>query len=597
MHRFRIPRFRILLILAPLICRVAAQTGLEETVIVSANAAPVPFASLSRKVTVLTRDEIERLPVRSIDDLLRHAAGVEVRARGPFGVQSDFSVRGAGFGQVLFLVDGVRMNNAQTGHHNSDFPLTLNDVERVEILHGSGSSLHGADAFGGTVNIVTRRDRQGLEASLSAGQFGLLDARAAAGWGGDLRQDLTVRGTRSSGFMFNRDFRVAGILSQTRMGERGRVLVSHLDKAFGADGFYGPSPSREWTNQTLARVDRDFQLRGGPRVESRLWYRTHGDRFLWDIHRPGFAENFHRTHAAAGQMTLHGEVSDRLRISVGTEIGGDWIRSSNLGDHSFRRSSVFTEVLHRYPSGTLAAGLRYDHYSNFGGSASPAVSGGWWVVPGLKLRTSLGRAFRVPTFTELYYRDPNHEASPLLDAEKAWEAELGADWFPATSWMAQLTVFSRRDRDLIDWVRPGPEVPWRTSNIRRLHTQGLEFALQRFFGAGGLLRSQYSYLSSTTRHLDLDSKYALDFPRHSWTVSSAHPLVAGIHLGSHLSFRRKADGRSYWLADCRLSRRFRDLNLFLEATNLTDSVYQEIKGVDMPGRWIRAGVDFALAPP
>jgi iron complex outermembrane receptor protein len=72
------------------------------------------------------------LPVRSIDDLLRFAATVDVRARGP-RVQSDFSIRGASFGQTLVLIDGVRVNDAQSGHHNSDVPLTLDDIERVEV--------------------------------------------------------------------------------------------------------------------------------------------------------------------------------------------------------------------------------------------------------------------------------------------------------------------------------------------------------------------------------------------------------------------------------------------------------------------------------
>ena len=92
--------------------------------------------------------------------MLRLASSVDVRARGERGVQSDFAVRGASFGQVLVLVDGVRLNDAQSGHHNGDIPVPLDAVERIEVLYGPASSLFGADAFGGTVNVITRRDAE-----------------------------------------------------------------------------------------------------------------------------------------------------------------------------------------------------------------------------------------------------------------------------------------------------------------------------------------------------------------------------------------------------------------------------------------------------
>src|SRR6185436_14184725 len=114
------------------------------------------------------------LPVRSVADVLRLAASVDVRARGGAGVQSDFAVRGASFGQMLVLVDGVRLNDAQSGHHNGDIPVTVEDIERIEILHGPGSSLFGADAFGGTVNVITRREVTPASAVLETGSYGLV---------------------------------------------------------------------------------------------------------------------------------------------------------------------------------------------------------------------------------------------------------------------------------------------------------------------------------------------------------------------------------------------------------------------------------------
>src|SRR5687768_7496898 len=129
----------------------------RQTIVVTGAATPIEIGSVTRTLTVITRDQLERLPVHTVADALRLAASVDVRARGERGVQSDFAVRGANFGQMLVLVDGVRINDAQSGHHNGDIPVPLDAVERIEVLHGPGSSLFGADAFGGTVNVITRQ--------------------------------------------------------------------------------------------------------------------------------------------------------------------------------------------------------------------------------------------------------------------------------------------------------------------------------------------------------------------------------------------------------------------------------------------------------
>src|SRR5688572_24388545 len=151
--------------LIPLLIQLVAQTNLQqsppqapavtERVVVTATAAPAEERALGRSVTILTRDDIERFAAGVIADVLRLAPGVDVRARGERGVQADFVLRAASFGQTLVLVDGMRLNDAQSGHHNADFPLSAADVDRVEIAAGAASSAHGADAFGGTLNIIT----------------------------------------------------------------------------------------------------------------------------------------------------------------------------------------------------------------------------------------------------------------------------------------------------------------------------------------------------------------------------------------------------------------------------------------------------------
>ena len=136
----------------------------NETVVVTANASPVAFENLSRTVVVFDSKDIDALPIRTITDILSHAVSVDVRSRSPYGMQSDLSIRGSAYSQVLVLVDGVRINDAQTGHHNSDLPVQLDNVDRIEVLLGSGSSIYGADALGG--QILSPVSRVALEFSI-----------------------------------------------------------------------------------------------------------------------------------------------------------------------------------------------------------------------------------------------------------------------------------------------------------------------------------------------------------------------------------------------------------------------------------------------
>ncbi len=573
-----------------------SQTELHEVVTVSADQAPVEFENLTRTVTVLERAQIEKIPASSVNDLLRYVASVEVKSRSPFGTQSDISIRGAGFGRVLIMVNGVRMNDSQTGHHNSDLPVSVADIERIEVLHGTSSSVHGADAFGGTINIITRGGDHSSSVSLSAGQHGLVEGSAAVNLKARaIRQSFSFWGNRSSGFMFDRDFRTMGVSSRTFFTEQTSFSFSHVDRAFGANQFYGPSPSKEWTNSTLASLKHDTRASGDLDLSFQSFYRTHGDRFLWDIRRPGIFENRHRTHAVGTRVSAGRTIRDGMNLVFGTDLGGDWIRSGNIGNHHYFRSALFAQMHYVTADNTsLAAGLRWDHTNAFGGALNPSVSGGWWIHPALKLRASAGHAFRIPTFTEQYYTDPNHQAGPALDPEKAWETEAGIDWFPTQAWLFRGNLFYRWEDDVIDWVRNSAQDKWQSMNIRDVEARGIEVSLEKPLGTGSLVQIQYSYLNLVADDFTLLSKYVFDFPRHSITGFTGFALPLDFSFSQRVDYKKREDGRSYWLLDARLTKKFPEFSFFGEVTNLLNTSYQELSGVDMPGRWFRGGLTFEI---
>jgi len=570
-----------------------AQQALEDTVVVTASAYPVPFNNVSRTVTVLTEDELRDLPVRSIADVLETISSVDVRSRAPDGLQADFSIRGSGYSQVLILVDGIRMNDSQTAHHNADLPVPIESIDRIEVLSGPGSALYGADAFGGIINIITRKTVDRFHASGSIGQFGLLEGSLLAGaHRGEISGSFSVFGSRSSGFMNDRDYRTAGFNVRADFGVSSGVKVAFVDKEFGANGFYGPSPSREWTNQFLASYEHRLTILKSWQMSILTFYRTHGDHFLYDQEKPDLYSNRHRTHAYNFAAKMQRAFSDKIALSFGAEGGDDWISSTNLGDHSYVRGSVFGELQLKIGR-TLALypGLRFDHYSNFGSAASPSLSGSWWLSQRIKIRASAGHAFRIPTFTELYYHDPNNQASSSLRPERAWGFELGSDLFPGGGWMATATLFARREREVIDWIRSLPTEKWETANIRNFNLSGGEFGLQKSFDSSKrFLSLQYSYIAGDPGPIDFQSKYVLDYARHSVTARISSSLRKSFAVSQTLNYRHYVDGRGFWLINAAISRSFSDFTISLECSNILDTHYQEVIGVDMPGRWLAVRV-------
>lgn len=564
--------------------------ALNEQVVVTGSVAPATRGSVGRAVTVLTAEDLRGLPIRTVTDALRLVPGLWVRARGPFGSQTDFSLRGAGFGQVLVLVDGVRLNDVQSGHHNGDLPLHVDDIERIEVLGGAGASLFGADAVGGIIHIITRRGGGRSTAQVAGGAHGL--AQAQASWrpaDAGVLQALTASFERADGFAPVRDFQHGHVRLAARLGQTS-VTVAHLDKDFGAAGYYGPAPSREWTAQTLLAADGIHRVRPGTRLQHTAWYRSHGDRFLYDSRLTTARPNRHRTHSVGGTMRVFQQVHDTLQWSAGGEAAVDVLRSSALGDHDETRVSGFTELELVLGDVRLYPGLRFDDYATFGHAWSPALALAWQVRPDVKMRAATGRAFRVPSFTERYYTDPVHRASADLRAERGWTGEAGLDWFQAQGWTASVTGFVRREDDVIDWVRASTSERWQTRNIRDVHTRGLESGLRGRIGPVAV-GAQYAWTVVETEPLAGLSKYVLDFARHGVSGDVVLPLGARSSTSLRFEHRRPEQRPRYTLVDVRAQRSWGRVTLFGEGSNLFDARYQEVSAVEMPGRWLRVGLE------
>jgi iron complex outermembrane receptor protein len=570
----------------------------RDVVVVTGTFEPVALEELDRSLTVIDTSGQQQLLANTLADFLKLDPSVDLRQRGPNLIQGDVSIRGGTFGQTLVLLDGLRLNDVQSGHHNLNLPAPLEIFDRVEILRGSGSAFHGSDAVGGAVNFISRTP-EAPEVVLrgGAGNFGANQQRATVAFGRPAWSQLfSASRDFSSGFRENRDYRHTALASKTSFDTRwgkSSLLLAHADRPFGADRFYGNFNSWERTRTWFAGARQTL----GERTELSFAFRRHTDLFVLYRDRPEAFTNRHASEAWQGAVRRHERLGASARLHYGLETIHESIASNNLGSHSRARGAGFVaadvRALGRF---SFTVGAREEVYRGFRGQFSPTASAGVWLSSRLKVRGAVGRAFRLPSFTDLYYHDPANRGSPDLRPESAWSYEGGIDFRPAGALVAELTVFQRRERDGIDYVRRSPDDIWRATNIQRLRFTGVEAGLALRPGRRQRVELRYTALSGAQDALqDVVSRYVFNYPRHSG-VASWGTEIGGVAFRSRLGAFERYQRDPYAVWDLYAARSRGRLRPFLQLTNLTATVYEEILGVPMPGRGILGGVEIRALP-
>ena len=234
---------------------------------VSSSLAKTNYAAATRQITVLTAKQIQELPVSNINELLDYLGSVDMRQRGPLDVQGDLGVRGGTFDQTLVMVNGVRMNNPQTGHHNMNLPVPLQMIDRIEVIQGGATNAHGIGAMTGVVNIVLKSAPHKFNAgyALTTGENGLLNSSFYLGkkmgkWGVQLGQ----QSQKTAGYISNTDFESSKLFvnleREFKLGkEKGHISIFYAEnqKAFGAQNYY----STTFPDQFEATSTRVFGLK------------------------------------------------------------------------------------------------------------------------------------------------------------------------------------------------------------------------------------------------------------------------------------------------------------------------------------------------
>ena len=603
-----------------------AQTGayaLDE-VLVTATRTEQRLADSLPSATVITRSQIESSQTPGLVELLGRQAGVEFARTGGPGSQASLFLRGTNSGQTLVLIDGVRLNTALTGAAALG-GVSLDSIERVEIVRGNLSSLYGSEAIGGVIQIFTRgADRSGLEIG---GEAGAGDMRAASAYAAQRFDSgsiaLSVAGRRSSPYSAidtsqlipgpyspganpDIDGNRNGSASLRAQGKAGPVGLaaslwgSRNDTDFDSTADGPTATHEEKSRQRAMQASAAGQLAEHWRAQLTV-ARTDDDTSNtssapWSFNNGEF-EASNRTVTLANEIRLGERATGTLAYEYLQQRGASTAYDPAFGGvltrFERRVNSVRAGVDARQGPHRLQANVRWDDYSDVGAATTGLAAYGYDIDPRWRLSVQLATAFRAPSFNDLYYP---FFGNPDLSPERSRSGELALRYGDDSASL-RAAVFRNRTSDLIVYDAAAQQA----RNVASADIDGVEL-----IAAARLQGWQLQADASYTRAEDASTGERL-LRRAPYRIHLAAARTLGRFDGlfevTYNAERQDADVNtfartelaSYTLARLALAWRATDrLRLTLRVENLFDADYELVDGYSTAGLGVFAGVAVRL---
>ncbi|MCB0663984.1 MAG: TonB-dependent receptor, partial [Saprospiraceae bacterium] len=527
---------------------------------------------------------------------------------GIHGVQSDLSIRGSSFDQVLVLINGVKISDPQTGHHMMNLPVDIENIERIEVLKGPGARIYGQNAFAGAINIVTKlSDQKFSTINLQGGQHGLGGVHVGASLpNSNFKQYFSFSKDFARGYRPNTDYDVNNFFYQNSfkfVNHEIGLLAGYTEKEFGANYFYGDpyssNPARfenqfESIQSSLVALHYQF-AKYGFKLKPRVYWRRHQDEYVFVRSNPSLYRNIHIGNTIG--LDINGsKLSDWGVTGFGLDMQAVYLRSNNLGNRSRNVITAFLE--HRFAlienRLDITPGVSFNYFSDFGSNFLPGLDIGFDIWDGLKWYGNAGMTYRIPTYTDQFYSSPVELGNPDLQPEKAITYEAGLKYVK-NGWNLQAGYFIRQGEDMIDWILVDTAL-WQPRNFRFLDVSGTEFLVDWYPGASygpsfflKKLHLGYTQLMSDYPEDAPASRYALEYLKHQVTVG-ADVGFRKLRLSVQYRYADRINVEDFSIVDARITYGGSKFSVFAEATNILDEKYLGANLIEMPGRWFRAGV-------
>ena len=569
---------------------------------VTSNRITLPFSKTSRTITLISAEDIKKSSANNVAALLQNVAGVDIRRRGIDGMQSDLYIRGGNFDQTLVLIDGVKMDDVQTGHHSMNAILSLDNIKRIEIIKGPAARIYGQNAFTGAINIVTKTvNKSSLDVALNYGSYenkkGAISLSEKYKEGSIL---ASVSYQESDGYRFNTDFENVSAFFKANL-KKYNLTTSFTQRKFGANGFYASPTYKdqyEETQTSLVALSTTYNS-GSITIKPRMYWRRNQDMYLFLRHDPAYFRNLHISNKVGAETNV--VVNSNLgKTGIGVDVSRVFLISNNLGNHYRTAITGFLEHRFELLDGQLdiTPGVALSYYSDFDTKAFPGIDVGYRVSDDFKVYGNVGYTYRVPTFTDLFYVGPTTLGNPDLKPESALSEEVGFK-YTADKFNFDVALFNRKSDDLIDWTKDNEADKWETRNFSEVVTQGIETAINYNFKIGNYnqkLNVGYSFIEDDIKENNVEfTRYSLNSIKHQFT-SSFDSKFNNI-FSQNISYRyvERTNGTSYNVVDAKvLATIKKGIQLSLTANNIFNAEYTETNLVPMPKGNVMFGVSYKI---
>ncbi|AZA93734.1 Outer membrane cobalamin translocator [Chryseobacterium nakagawai] len=562
-----------------------------------------PYKSANQNITVITKEDIANAPSKSIDEILQQVPGMDIRRRGSNGVQSDISFRGSSFEQVLLLLNGVRINDSQTGHNSMNIPVDLEDVEKIEIIKGPAARRFGQNAYAGVINVITKPGiGKKVKISAEGGDYSSYRLGFNAQMGNEkFSNTLQANSSGSQGYMYNTDYEIRNVFYQGKLNIKNgdlRLQAGFSEKKFGANGFYASKSAVDQYEEMQASIVSvaHQQTFGKLKINSNVYWRRGQDMYLYKRQDPSFYRNMHIGNNVGGEVNSSYQWGLGT-TGVGVELRKEFLVSSNLGNPNRFVSQVFFE--HHFSlfdkKLNISPGISWANYSKEGNFFYPGLDVGYNFNPNSKVYGNIAKVHRIPTFTDLYYISPQERGNPNLLPENGISSEVGYQ-YQDQKILAKISGFLRDSKNSIDWVKKDiNDKTWVADNVGNIKIKGIETEINYKMNNWLKLMAGYTYIDGKFQNSnELVSIYVMDNLRHQFISKMETKFLGAFTNELVYRYNQRMNLGSYQLLDEKLSFSKRDYSVYVLVNNITNTKYTEAFGVEMPQRWFHIGFSYTI---